>query len=191
MMKVCTRCGKELDITQFSRHCKSPDGHRTYCKSCAAAYQKHWYAKNRSAQIAMRRCKYDSAREAERYQQRREQILAQKKIWRVSHKDYMTLKSEERRARQRCLPATLTQAEWEEIKISFNNECAYCGRKVALERDHIIPVTSGGAFAKGNIVPACKSCNSSKGNRDLNLWYKTKTFYTEERLQKVLSVLDG
>lgn len=190
-MKICTRCGRELDITQFSRHCKSPDGHRTYCKSCAAEYQRRWYVENRDSQIATRRAAYDSVKEAERYQQRKGQILAQKKIWRATHKEYMTLKSEERRARQKALPASLTQAEWEEIKVSFNNECAYCGRKLPLERDHIIPLTKGGAFAKENIVPACKSCNSSKGNRDLIAWYKTKTFYTEQKLQKVLSVLDG
>lgn len=42
--------------------------------------------------------------------------------------------------------------------------CAYCGG-VATTRDHIVPVSRGGSNIPTNVVPACLSCNSRKGNR--------------------------
>ena len=43
--------------------------------------------------------------------------------------------------------------------------CVYCGRQ-ATEADHVIPKDKGGKDELTNLVGACKSCNSSKGNRD-------------------------
>ncbi|MCR1785324.1 HNH endonuclease [Nocardioides carbamazepini] len=48
--------------------------------------------------------------------------------------------------------------------------CAYgCGR-AATTLDHVIPVASGGQSVPGNVVPACRSCNSSKRDRDPWPW---------------------
>jgi 5-methylcytosine-specific restriction endonuclease McrA len=59
---------------------------------------------------------------------------------------------------------TLTLAEWECIKATHNYACVYCGcTDKPLTKDHIIPVIDGGKLVKGNVVPACKSCNSKKG----------------------------
>ena len=63
---------------------------------------------------------------------------------------------------------TLTRGEWQEIKEKFNHSCAYCGRKMErLEMDHVIPLSRGGKHTAGNIVPACRKCNASKGNKIL------------------------
>lgn len=70
-----------------------------------------------------------------------------------------------RRARLQCVPRTLTVAEWQRIKAAYNHRCAYCVLPLPLEMDHVVPLTKGGAHSKENVVPACKSCNSSKGNR--------------------------
>ncbi len=43
--------------------------------------------------------------------------------------------------------------------------CHYCNRKVGranLTMDHVVPLSRGGKSRKGNIVPACKECNSKK-----------------------------
>ncbi len=37
--------------------------------------------------------------------------------------------------------------------------------------DHVVPLSKGGANAAHNSVPACTSCNTSKGNKDLRDWY--------------------
>ena len=189
MEKTCTKCGKTLDITMFSRHCKSKDGYRTYCKECAKAYQNKWYTDNREAENASRRNKYDSVKESERYEVRRDSILLKKKEWRANNKDKQALQSERRRAREANTPSSLTEEEWQYIKAYFKNKCAYCGKELPLERDHIVALTKGGGLKYGNIVPACKSCNSSKGNKDLLTWYRSKSFWSQEREEKINSFL--
>ena len=46
--------------------------------------------------------------------------------------------------------------------------CMYCGRSFgpyALTRDHIKPLSRGGRDRWSNVVSACRSCNTRKGNR--------------------------
>ncbi|MEK7386295.1 MAG: HNH endonuclease signature motif containing protein, partial [candidate division NC10 bacterium] len=41
----------------------------------------------------------------------------------------------------------------------------YCGARVgarALTMDHIVPMGRGGTSIRGNVVPACKECNTRK-----------------------------
>lgn len=65
---------------------------------------------------------------------------------------------------------TLTLAEWKDILIKYNNRCAYCHIEftdtIKPTRDHVIPLIRGGHHIKDNIVPACKSCNSRKRDKD-------------------------
>jgi len=46
--------------------------------------------------------------------------------------------------------------------------CHYCGQQVgarALTMDHLVPIVRGGRSSKGNLVPACKECNTAKRHR--------------------------
>ena len=47
--------------------------------------------------------------------------------------------------------------------------CVYCG-KPADTFDHVIPKRRGGTDDPSNLVPACRSCNASKGSRTLSEW---------------------
>lgn len=59
---------------------------------------------------------------------------------------------------------------WAQIKAGFSQHCVYCLKLCDnLEQDHVVPLSSGGLHDSTNIVPACKSCNSKKGNRDAEL----------------------
>lgn len=40
--------------------------------------------------------------------------------------------------------------------------CSWCGAPNADTLDHFIPLSEGGATVPGNLVPACKSCNSRR-----------------------------
>ncbi len=45
----------------------------------------------------------------------------------------------------------------------------YCGTRYkdgALTRDHVVPISRGGRDRWSNVVTACKSCNTRKGNRN-------------------------
>jgi len=53
------------------------------------------------------------------------------------------------------------------------NKCCYCGKGSDIEkltREHIIPLSKGGAHHHSNIRLCCKRCNGHRGNKDLYLW---------------------
>lgn len=86
-----------------------------------------------------------------------------------------------RRAMKQSLPATLTEAQWEEIKEKYGSKCAYCGKELPLEQEHFIPVSKGGEYSRRNIIPACHSCNSSKNGKGFLEWYPKYKYYSKER----------
>lgn len=53
----------------------------------------------------------------------------------------------------------------------FHGQCAYCSNQ-ATTWDHIVPISKGGRTSPDNVVPACASCNSSKGDRDVMTWVR-------------------
>lgn len=77
-----------------------------------------------------------------------------------------------RRARERRADGTYTWAEVTRIWISINRCCAYCDQPTTeYEPDHVIPLSKGGSNSITNVVPSCKSCNSSKRDWSLTEWY--------------------
>jgi len=56
----------------------------------------------------------------------------------------------------------------------YNYRCTYCGSEENLSVDHVIPLSKGGEDYIENLVIACRKCNSSKGNKELNRWLKSK-----------------
>ena len=49
--KVCSKCGRELPITEFTLNKRAKDGHIGQCKDCVNAYQREQYARNKGKQI--------------------------------------------------------------------------------------------------------------------------------------------
>lgn len=49
--------------------------------------------------------------------------------------------------------------------------CIYCGSTEDLSFDHIIPLSKGGPDIISNQVLACRSCNSSKRDKDIFYWF--------------------
>jgi hypothetical protein len=58
----------------------------------------------------------------------------------------------------------------EKIKLQTGKICNYCGASDNLALDHIFPQKFGGQDNAENLIFACKSCNSSKGTKDLIEW---------------------
>jgi len=72
-----------------------------------------------------------------------------------------------RRARVKGAVGSFTREEWRDLKLAHGGCCAYCGMKTKkLSVDHVVPLSKGGTNYISNIKPACRSCNSRKGNRD-------------------------
>ncbi len=58
----------------------------------------------------------------------------------------------------------LRQTQWWKNQLSAG-ACHYCGKTFGpkeLTLDHIVPVARGGKSTRGNVVPACKTCNTDK-----------------------------
>jgi hypothetical protein len=73
--------------------------------------------------------------------------------------------------------------EWWRHRLVFDqkeNRCVYCGALLHLKKgggpgrrgcmDHLVSVRHGGLQETDNLVPACHSCNLSKGSADLLAW---------------------
>jgi 5-methylcytosine-specific restriction endonuclease McrA len=99
----------------------------------------------------------------------RAELRAAAQAWRDAHPELARAKYLRRHARRRGAPIRdLTAAQWQAIKDHFDHCCVYCGRHMQrLTQDHIIPLSKGGSHTMSNIVPACQSCNSRKGNREV------------------------
>lgn len=52
---------------------------------------------------------------------------------------------------------------------TFRGQCAYCPEP-AETWDHALAVSLGGLTEPGNMLPACKRCNSRKKNKPLERW---------------------
>ncbi len=74
--------------------------------------------------------------------------------------DDASIKRERYKARQ------LRESQWWKRRVA-KGVCGYCGQSAPpkeLTMDHIVPLARGGKSTKGNVVPACKTCNNAKKN---------------------------
>lgn len=93
----------------------------------------------------------------------------------------------------------MTQEQWIDTLKYFDNSCAYCGMSNEdhiiifnenLHQEHIIAVTKGGSYTKSNIIPACRRCNSSKGNKSL-LHFITYKKISKKFTQKIYEYINS
>lgn len=81
------------------------------------------------------------------------------------------LRQHRRRERTEASDTRLvTLRDWRQLIDRYDGLCAYCHERPATDQDHIIPVSRGGRYSIGNLLPACRSCNSSKGSKLLVEW---------------------
>lgn len=69
------------------------------------------------------------------------------------------------------LGSLLDDERW---KLMQEPRCAYCGSREALALDHLLPRARGAGDRPENLVLACRSCNSSKRDRDMVSWLLNK-----------------
>lgn len=98
-----------------------------------------------------------------------EKRLETQRKYREKNKFKIAIKSQLRRAAMRGLNAA-SPSEVEEKFNRADGHCVYCGRKSKLTVDHVIPLSSAGDHSEQNLVPCCKSCNSSKNKSELSEW---------------------
>jgi len=78
--------------------------------------------------------------------------------------DFIPVLSDEEIKRERAKARELRQSQWWKRRRG-TGICHYCERTFPpseLTMDHLVPLVRGGRSTKGNLVPACKECNSKK-----------------------------
>ncbi len=151
-------------------------------KERLSEYEKQWREENKE-----RLSEYEKQYREEN-KERRSVLYRQ---WQKENKHLCRQARQKRRARKKSLPNTLTLKQWESIVKKFKNSCAYCGKKSKLAQEHFIPLCKGGHYTIQNIIPSCKSCNSSKNGTLFEDWYPTYKHYSKEREEFIYKYLES
>ena len=159
-------------------------------------YTKKYYSENqKTLQEKSLKYYYDNKEKENKkslkyYYNHQERLQANHRVWTKLNPDKVKLHHQKRAALKKSLPATLTEKQWNKIKEHFQGQCCYCGKESdELQQEHYVPLSKGGEYTKNNILPACKSCNTSKKDKSFNIWYKSYKHYSKEREQKILKFL--
>jgi 5-methylcytosine-specific restriction endonuclease McrA len=123
--------------------------------------------------------------------QNKDKVAQKRKQYYKSEKGKQIVKivRAKRKSAFKKLQVAYTLEEWEDCLKYFKHSCCYCGNPGPMEQDHFIALSKGGEYTRNNIVPACKSCNSSKNNKDFFEWYPKQSFYNRKRESKILKFL--
>jgi 5-methylcytosine-specific restriction endonuclease McrA len=90
--------------------------------------------------------------------------------------------SRRRRRRIAAKVHDLTDTQWSALKAAWAG-CAYCGAVgTSLQKDCVLPISRGGRYVIDNVVPSCRSCNTSKCNTEVTSWMRRKKLDEREFL---------
>ena len=167
--KTCSTCGETKKVSEFHKNRTGKFGVDSRCKVCVKAYYRAnrdsirarstaWHAANKDRRAAWRAANKD-------------RIAASKAAWCAANPDKVKAKRQRRRARKANAKGDFTAAQWKDRLAYHGYKCVYCGAEKHetpegwLSCDHMIPLSKGGANWPSNLVPACRSCNCSKGTK--------------------------
>jgi len=195
--RTCTKCGTEREETteMFGKDKKSIGGLRTICRNCYSIQQSEYY-KNKRDKILLDKHQYYLINKerilesTKQYQEvNKDKIYVYSKRYRKDNRDLFNTHHQKRRTKMNSLISNFTANQWVQLKKDFDSKCAYCGKTKPLAQDHFVPVIKGGEYTIDNIIPTCRSCNSSKGSKDFFKWYLVYEHYSKEREAFILKVL--
>jgi 5-methylcytosine-specific restriction endonuclease McrA len=158
---------------------------------CGACYTKDWKARNPEKVAALKEKYRAEGRFTAAHNRWRAKNPDYERNWNAAHKEsrresmrkwqernkehlaaynaaYIKTRPEANRQKwQRYRARQLANANYQisakDMRRLYSSPCFYCGRKEeSMTVDHVIPLIRGGANGIGNLVTACRSCNSSK-----------------------------
>jgi len=176
------------------KDCQSKYRQEHYSKNADAskAYTRQTYWNNPEKARSYRRESYAANPERERRaavidrQQNPERVIAynkayyknnaaamreKSKTWRKNNPEKKSLYDRLRNYIRKGADGKYSAQEWENLKADYGYKCAYCGKQKKLTADHVIAIKNGGSNFIENIVPACRSCNSSKKDKLWVEWF--------------------
>lgn len=182
--RVCLWCGDSIDhMRAIAKYCclqhKKNAGAKRFRERNPGYYARYsdsparqaWREKNKE------RIRAGARDHARRY---REEHPEYARNWREANRVYYQVRQRNRAAMKFANPGSVGVSERDWIKLCrrYDNYCAHCEQKIHgnPEMDHVIPLTKGGRHAIGNVLPACRSCNVSKGANYLAVWLRRKAY---------------
>ena len=190
--KKCSVCKEFVFVEDFYRCSENKDGLQGRCKSCATdtVYKKYNSSKkakdtgeryrNSEKGLAWRSNYVESDKGAFA-------VLRASQNYRHSLKGKKQYEERDKRYRNNKKEGTLTVAEWHRC-LEFFNGCAYCGSTQNICQDHFFPLNSGGTYTLDNILPACKSCNSRKQDKEPSNWIDSYVAF--EKVEKIIKYFE-
>lgn len=175
-LKQCNVCKMCKSISEFNKHKRNKDGLDGKCKVRNKRLCKEWTDNNKEAQ------------------------LSRAAIWRLDNKEHVVAYRQQRIEegyflvrqhvrRSAMLDSTDTASKEDTLAIKEQHtSCFWCDSLLKYpERtiDHLIPVAKGGKHVLGNLVIACKSCNSRKRTKDPEDFASELGWSTQEFIDKL------
>ncbi len=187
--KACTKCGQIKLLSEFHKFTRSPDGHKTRCKICNCAEARNWVASNPEKAAQARKAWAENNKEKTAEIKRNywkanpRKVAASNRKWQQANKAHVKAVQDEwarnnremvysRAARRRAKKKQnkIYYILPRDLKRLYAANCHYCQEQAPIEADHVISVDYGGDHGIGNLLPACRTCNASKGNKTIMEW---------------------
>jgi len=186
---VCMGCGK--DFERVNAHIRRTKGKFQYCtKECS--YR----------DPVLRRCKdCGEVKPTSEFERQGISRLTGRQYYRPRCKQcdapFKKVWQERRRSASGLVRSTFTKEQWIATLDAFEYQCGYCSRPLErknIDQDHFIPLSAGGPYEIGNIVPSCRKCNSSKNATHPREWLSPRDFAKVSSILKTLcesSLING
>jgi len=176
------------------------EGLNTYCKKCTKFNAEEW-RKNNPEKFIINYTKSNKSQrgvKTQRIGSAKRRVSGKQLEWQRSNPEKTKIYQEKRKLKEH----KISKKEWNNLKLYFENTCAYCGLPI---EEHFIArlgITKNGDFHKehvddegandlSNCIPACKTCNCSKHTATLDEWYnENNKVYTLERYNKIHKWID-
>lgn len=124
-------------------------------------YRKREYEKNREQYIK-------NATEWNKNNKEKRKVTKDK--WRANNKEKTNFLARLYLYRKKGAGGYPTFKQVNELYERYFGLCVYCHINKATTLDHVIPISRNGSNNIENLMPACLSCNSSKGGKLLKEW---------------------
>ena len=156
--KKCSKCGEIKARSEFSPRKSRQNGLQSWCKVCMRQSARESYHRNpEKHKDYSRRYREDN----------KERVAAMDKAYAKANPEKRRSWARKDAAKRKAAKLNAKGSHTaEQLKARFDyhgNKCVYCDSTENLHADHQIPLSRGGANFASNMVPACASCNCSKG----------------------------